>query len=413
VSPETKTSRAEHTEQISRRLREVALQHIAEVGIDGLSMVRIAQDSELSKSPLYRRYDDVIDVAVDVWDHHLRDHLAHLIDEVGSYAESGNEKSLLWLCKEMHKSSVKSSALIECMTAARRYEYLQETVEIDVQDEVDRYLARLHNLPRDIALSYLVYVLGGLFVGSLLTCTREQIQSGFELWSSHLRNPSLYVDLDMPDDIQPIPLRMSDTEDPVLGHLVTAATKVITRTGFENATANRIARYADKAFSTSYSYFDSKEELMTYATEFVFRDSIVRNDLMFIRGDILDQTHRAASRVFELSNPSHSEDVRLFRIESTLAARHHKLLKESVRDLFSQSLNQVLSVAEKKKSSKDSVRSVWIGVRLSGFGHNIFGLVAPRFRDTNWMSTSHAAAHVVRYHAMAHYVENFDEILAS
>jgi DNA-binding transcriptional regulator YbjK len=376
-------------------------------------MAHIARDSQMSKSPLYRRYDDAIDVAVDVWDFHLRDHLHHIIDEIRNYVGTGDEQSLNWLCAEMCQPSPESTALIECIAVARRYEYLFETVELDVDRVVEDYLSTLSHLPTDIALAYVVYVFGGLFVGSLLPCNQSEIKQAFEMWADYLNDESLRIDAEMPKEICPIPLRMPDTDDPTISHLIVAATRVITRTGFEKATANRIARYANKAFSTSYAYFDSKEELMTYATEFVFRDSIVRNDMMFFDGDINQQTSFSASRIYELSNPSASEETRLFRIEATLAARHHESLGLSVSELFEQSLNQVLAVTGKNKKLQDEVKSVWISVRISGFGYNVFGLVAPNYRDVNWMSTARAAALVVRNHAISHYVVDVSEATAS
>lgn len=408
-----KETRAEQTEQISQRIRAVALQHLATVGVDGLSMVGVAEDAGVSKSPLYRRYDDAVDLAVDVWDHHLREHLQLVITRTREFASTGDPEALKWLVTQIHQPSDQSKALIECITAARRYEYLSEAIEIDASRELDTYLQSLSEIPTDIALSYFVYVLGGLFIGPLLPVSREETRQAFLLWDRYLRDESFRIDQKMPEGVFPIPLTYPESEDPTLGDLVVAATKVITRTGFEKATANRIARYANKAFSSSYSYFDSKEELMLYATEFVFRDSIVRNDLMFLTGDKEQQTNSTALRIRELSTQSASEDSRLFRIEATLAARHHGLLQNSLKDLFQQSVRQVLSSTKKKKASQDEVRSVWTSVRASGFGHAVLGLLAPQFRDVNWMSTAHAAATVVREHAMKHYVGDVSQEMAS
>lgn len=399
-------TRAEQTEQISRRLREVALQHIANVGIDGLSMVRVAEDAQVSKSPLYRRYDDSVDLAVDVWDHHLREHLQFLLERIREYVENGDDSSLKWLVMEMHKPSIESVALIECMAAARRFEYLLESIEIDLERELDDYLASVSHLPMDIALSYVTFVFGGLLIGSLLPTSQSETMRAFSLWDKYLRDNAFHSDQQMPTEIRPVPLDVPHSDDQTLGHLVTAATKVIMRTGFEKATANRISRYANKAFSTSYSYFDSKEELMIFATEFVFRDSIVRNDIMLLQGDEQQLVELAASRLRELGTSSASEEVRIFRIEATLAARHYADLQVAVKKLFRQSLDQILSISNPQKEIQETVRSVWVGVRIAGFGHNIFGLVARQHGDINWMSTARAATLLVREHAMKNYVED-------
>lgn len=152
---------------------------------------------------------------------------------------------------------------------------------------------------------------------------------------------------------------------------------------------------------------------MLYATEFVFRDSIVHNDLMFLTGDKVQHANSAALRVRELSTQSASEDSRLFRIEATLAARHHESLRNSLKDLFQQSVRQVIGGTEKTKASQNEVRSVWIGVRTSGFGRIVLGVLAPQFKDVNWMSTAHAAATVVREHAMKHYVGDVSQGMVS
>jgi AcrR family transcriptional regulator len=398
-----KETRAEQTEHITRRIREVALEHIAKLGVDGLSMIGVAEDAGISKSPLYRRYDDAIDLTVDVWDHQLRTHLQTVLDHTLRFADTGDAEALTWLISQIHRPSTESVALIECIAVARRYEYLQETIEIDVTRELESYVQSLPQLPVDISLSYVVYVLGGLFIGSLLPCTEAETRDALLLWDQYLRDPSLRVDREMPNTVRPIPLTYPEADDPTLGNLVVAATKVIMRTGFENATANRIARYANRAFSSSYAYFDSKEELMLYATEFIFRDSIVRNDIMFLAGDEEEHIHAAASRIRELTTQSASEDARLFRIEATLAARHHDELGRSIRNLFKQSLEQILMSTNKNQKAQDEVRSVWIGVRTAGFGHNVFGLVATGFVDVDWMSTARAAALVVSNHAMKNY----------
>lgn len=399
-------TRAEQTEQISRRLREVALQHIASVGVDGLSMVRVAEDAQVSKSPLYRRYDDSVDLAVDVWDHHLREHLQFLLERIREYVVSDDESSLKWLVSQMHKPSTESAALIECIAAARRFEYLLEAVEIDLERELDEYLASVSHLPMDIALSYVTYVFGGLLIGSLLPTSQSEAMRAFSLWAGYLRDDAFYSDQPMPTEVRPIPLNVPHSDDQTLGNLVTAATKVIMRTGFEKATANRISRYANKAFSTSYAYFDSKEELMMYATEFVFRDSIVRNDIMLAQGDEQQHTELAASRLREVSTASASEEARIFRVEATLAARHYAELQDAVKNLFRQSLDQILSISNPRKEIQEEVRSVWVGVRIAGFGHNVLGLVARRHSDINWMSTARAAALLVREHAMKNYVDD-------
>ncbi len=406
-------TRADQTEQISRHIRSVALENIATLGIDGLSMARVAKEAAMSKSPLYRRYDDSIDLAVDVWDHHLCQHLQQILYFTRLFAETGDKGALQWLVTQMHRPSIESAALIECLTVARRYEYLLETIEIDLNRELEDYLQSLPQLPTDVALSYVVYVLGGLFIGSLLPINQEETIKAFSLYDRYLRDPLHRVQLPMSTEIRPIPLTFPEMEDATLGNLVFAATKVIMRTGFEKATANRIARYANKAFSSSYAYFDSKEDLMTYATEFVFRDSIVRNDLMFLRGSEQELADITASRIRELSTASASEDARLFRVEATLAARHHHKLQRSVMKLFQHSLEQMLTHVDNRKDTQQEVRSVWIGVRISGFGYNILGLATQRYRDVNWMSTAHAAAMVVREHAMKHYVDDVPKEMAS
>jgi len=409
----SKKTRAEETERISRRLREVTVRQLAAVGVDGLSMVRVAKEAKTSKSPLYRRYDDSIDLAVDVWDHHLREHLRLVLYYTQQFAISGDESALTWLTDQMYRPSLESTALVECLSAARRFEYLLETVEIDLDRELQNYLHGLSDLPVDIALSYVVYVFGGLFVGPLLPGIQRDYVRAFTLWREYLQDKSLRVDRPMPTEVHPIPLSIPTADDKLLGELITATTKVIMRTGFEKATANRIARYANKAFSSSYAYFDSKEELMTYAAEFVFRDSIVRNDIMFTEGDEHQRMDLSASRIRELSTPSASEDVRLFRIEATLAARHHPELRDAVKKLFQQSLDQMMSVTKKKKDTQEEVRAVWLGVRVAGFGFNVFGLVNTAYRDLNWMSTAHAAARLVHEHAMKHYIADAAAEMAS
>lgn len=399
-----KKTRAQETERVTQQLRDVTVRQLASVGVDGLSMVRVAEEAKTSKSPLYRRYDDSIDLTVDVWDHYLRAHLQLILRYTQQFAADGDVGALEWLTNEMHHPSVESAALIECLSTARRFEYLLETVEIDLARETQNYLDGLPDLPTDIALSYVVYVIGGLFIGPLLPSNHHDFTRAFALWHQFLQDVSLRVNRPMPTTIRPIPLSIPMSDDRTLGDLITAATKVIMRTGFEKATANRIARYANKAFSSSYSYFDSKEELMMYATEFVFRDSIVRNDIMFAPGDDQQRNELAASRIRELSTASASEDVRLFRIEATLAARHHPELRDSVKTLFQQSLDQMMAVTKKKKELQDEVRAVWHGVRIAGFGHNVFGLVNSTYRDVNWMSAANAAANVVQEHAMKHYV---------
>jgi len=182
----SKKTRAEETERISRRLREVTVRQLAAVGVDGLSMVRVAKEAKTSKSPLYRRYDDSIDLAVDVWDHHLREHLRLVLYYTQQFAISGDESALTWLTDQMYRPSLESAALVECLSAARRFEYLLETVEIDLDRELQNYLHGLSDFPVDIALSYVVYVFGGLFVGQLLPGTQHDYVRAFTLWREYL-----------------------------------------------------------------------------------------------------------------------------------------------------------------------------------------------------------------------------------
>lgn len=412
TNTQPRDTRSQQTEEVSRHIREVALQHIAVVGVDGLSMAKVAEDAGFTKSPLYRRYDDAIDLAVDVWDHYLRDHLQKLLNSVASYAESGSAQALSMLAREMSHPSTESKALIECLAASRRYEFLLETVELDVDRELDAMITRLSGMPADVVLSHASFVMGGLFIGTLLPASTSDYENSFAMWHDYLINEDFWLTQEMPHAIHPIPVPVPEEEDPVIGNLVTAAIKVIMRTGFEKATANRIARYANKAFSTSYSYFDSKEELTSYAAAFVFRHSVTRNDVLFGPDDLDRLTQFTAARIRELSTESASEETRLFRIEATLAARHHQPLRKTVQKLFRESLDQLMSVVVSKQYARDDVRLVWNALRVSGFGHNLMGLVSRDYRKVNWMSTAFAAATILRDRAMIHYEGTADELLS-
>jgi AcrR family transcriptional regulator len=409
----SKESRSDQTEDISRRIRAVALQHVASFGVDGLSMIKVAEDVGVTKSPMYRRYDDAIDLVVDVWDHHLRDHLHQVVTAVSLLVSNNDGKMLNWLAAEMHQPSIETKALAECLAVARRYDYLLESIELDVDLELTRYLTEVPDQPEDVALARIVWVLGGIFIAEFLPCSQQMIANALSDWNDYLNRNDLWLSRPMPSEIRPIPMPVPEGEDPLLRYFITAATKVISRTGYEKATANRIARYANKAFSTSYAYFDSKEELMSYATEFALRDSIVRNDMMFVTVDEDYFTDVAAARIRELSTESKSEDSRFFRIEAMLAARHHESLRLAVEDLFSQSLEQVLSVTSPGAMERFEVSKIWTGVRLSGFGHNIFGFITHNYRDINWMSMANAAGAAVREGAMVHYVSNVLKAKAS
>ncbi len=417
VSATKKETRSQQTEAITQELRRVGLEQIAKVGIDGLSMVQVAADAGTSKSPLYRRYDDAIDLAIDVWDDRLREHLQNLLELTLEFVTTNNFEALEKLTREMTTPSVESRALIECLAAARRYDYLLETVELDVDKELSKFVERLSHIPTDVALAYVIFVFGGLYIGELLPCTHDQIAAAIAVWHKYLSDPASWTDAPMPSTISPIPIPTSTPnpgdDNASIQSLIAAATKVIIRSGFENATANRIARYADKAFSTSYAFFDSKEDLMSHAIEVSLRGTIVQNDMMFATDDLDTFANIAAARVRELSTSSQSNDARFFRLEAVLAARHHSNLNSTIKDQFHQSLSQIMAVIPANKKARDEVTAAWIGVRLTGFGHLILGVATSTYHDVNWMSSTNAAGLIVSRHARVHYVAGTSEEVVS
>ena len=239
-------------------LRDISLQLLAESGLDGLSFSDLAQRSGLTRTPIYARYDSPEDVAVELWSDLLVDHLDHLMElNAEWYAGSGDRPSDELLA-EFSAPSRQSAALIEVLAVARRFPYLQDVVAESLGRRVEAYVAA-SGAPRAVAVTQLSILLGTLFLAPVVGPTvgngwalalpvAKELLTDTEAWGAPTRA------------VEPveIPLPSPTFDDEILDVFVPAIMRVISRSGYEHASANRIARETDRAFNAVYERFEGQ-----------------------------------------------------------------------------------------------------------------------------------------------------------
>ncbi|KGA16835.1 hypothetical protein GM51_11695 [freshwater metagenome] len=380
-------------------LDNVALELIAQHGVDGLSFSELSEKTGLTRAPIYARFDSPEDVAAELWSKILLSHLDDLFALNSQWYVSDQEVPSSELLQEFSSPSVKSSALVEILAVARRFPYLQDIVARDLALKIESYIENA-NAPRGVAVTQLSVLFGSLFLAPIFNSSMNVLTPDMsESWKQSLPIAREILTDDVAWGAEPIeasaieiPLPSMQFDDQLLDIFVPATMLVISRSGYEHASANRIAREAGRAFNAIYEIFPNKEALMTRVVSAWVEDGINMAFTPFLGLSADDFASRSVMRGRSLVSMG-NRPFRNLRNEMTLAARHHEPITENMVLLYAEAAQHGhVAFSEMYSNATDETFLEFgrIGsiVRSNGFGLCLMASCVGTLEDVDWTPAS-------------------------
>ena len=377
-----RVSRAQRTKNVQTDISAAALRLLSTKGVDGLSLTKIAGEAGLSNGPLYGRYDSPEDVALELWEGSIRDRFHRLLDEASQFALGDAADPSEWLLAEMTNPSAESLAVVETIAVARRFPMLAESVRTDVDSALQKIRAESSTIAFSAIYPWITLPLGAIIYSGLLPSASppwaETLQVG--------RQAAIQAPAPTYIGSHPVPLELKfphpDTGDLGLDEFVTAVMDVVSRVGYEKATAQRVARAAGHSFSSAYTHVGSKDELMTFALTAMIDQIIMTGDASFLH--MTGEERFLGMIALELGIISDKyRSLRQLRAESLVAARHHESLSEILRTRFIESTAHIKTAEKGNAVTLSSV--FWYGARAHGMTSLLLSLNTRLLDDVDWI----------------------------
>ena len=314
--------RSASSQENDERLLEAALDEIAAVGVDRLGMSGVARRAGLTTGALYGRYENVNELAADVWTARVRDtHFALIDGVIRSLIDGESSRPLADLVCELSSPSRETVAALELMATARRVDELEEVVGPDLDAWIKGWGAapRARQPDRRAQVIFTMAALWGVLLHAMPRPRRVDWEQVFARVGR-----SFAQEYEPPDDRfvaeRARPVR-ADVGDRAQDALIDSVSAIAARVGFERATASRIARRAGMTSGAIYARYRTKDELLAHAVEVLlaqrFADDLEANQYLFTAPDVGSATASVLGGY--LSSPR--RDWRIFRIEAQLASR--------------------------------------------------------------------------------------------
>ena len=378
------------------KILRTALQSIAQQGLDLTTMRSVAEGAEVSTGPLYSRFESIDDLAAELYEGQLAGHLDLVVTQLNEWILQGDPSAETAVIKEFEKPSTKTRSLIEILAVARRYPFTGEVVTSHLGKLLGRHLsatpapAATATLPLNISLG--IFLLRPMLTRAdvdllpELTNFMADIAMNQSCWDETPLNPEPLT--------FPFPQISHEEADDFMEDITNAVFKVIAQVGFEKATANRISRASGRDFANSYHRYHSKEELMSSVTSSFIPQMVGLSLAPFLgipRNEyLLRSGTNAVSLCSELNRP-----LRQLRVESLVAARHHRVLSHAVKREFvngEKHLDQLVDqyLGEVSTDQERSARLIWLAIRANSIGISLLTSNTPRLEYLDWTCASSA-----------------------
>lgn len=262
--------RAQRTDQLVRR---AALELLAEEGFSALAFTRISERAGVSRRPVHDRYDNRIDIAIDLWQNIAVDYLAaqlrELIDAYESEARAADR--FVSVMQGFLSPTEELLSAIEILVISQFDARLRELISksaIEVFDPLVAHDGSDAAIRKATKRAYATsFALGMLLVARLPSADVIDI-------SPHSKR--LYESLLLDAEIIELPhfegrlfnnVAGFNTGDNALEGLLQAALDEVTEVGFDGATTVRIARRSGSSEGYLFSKYDSKLDLFIDAVK--------------------------------------------------------------------------------------------------------------------------------------------------
>jgi AcrR family transcriptional regulator len=352
-------------------IHRAAVLTIAELGVDGAALPRVAERAGLSIGPLYSRFDNTDDLLSAVWSTELRDHFSTLTDAVSRWINGAPTDPNGLLITEMSEPSATTAATLEALAAARRYPYAGDQIRSDAAAAYASFLGSVAPVPPVLAGYSLASILGSMLLHPVLAPTARTRTADLLDIIRSLTEPRPVEDVQT-DLTFPMPMPVISSGATIPDTFLNATLDVIARGGFEHASTSRIARAAGLPASRVYAHFESKHQLAAQALGSIIDRIVGAAALAFVGADRGTYQQMVIASGRGLCDPG-SLAVRRLRLECLLAARHHHDIEETARDGFDRAEHAVVDLVHRFAPTGGhemvhSAQTMWHLVRNFGFG---------------------------------------------
>jgi AcrR family transcriptional regulator len=381
--PERRVSRAQKTRDVDAAILASALDLLASSGVDGLALTKVAAHAGMSNGPLYGRYDSAEDIALQLWEEQLRDHFVQLIEEFSDFAATKGAPLSPRLHGELTAPGPLTNGAVEIIAVARRFPLLTDVVRSDLEKLFHTLIAKRPEAPPSLCALTLTVPTGCILHSRSIPASRPPFDSILEQFRDFTHAKGIQKQPKI--EVEPVSFEMPspDTGDIGLDKFVSAVMEVVSRVGFENATAHRISRSAGHSFSSAYTHVSSKDELMHLAITQMMNQIWQTGPGSFLH---LDQTeYRRAMVSLQLGLLADSNRaVRQLRTETTIAMRHHPDLAASARKRTELAIERIIAILGKDNPATNDATAYWHLTAASGIGSTTLGLLTQMFQGIDW-----------------------------
>ncbi len=310
-------------------IRSSAVNEIARVGVDHLSLRDVGHVAGLTHGSAYARYEDIDELLIDVWNTTLRERLAAISRLSRNAAANPCTQTVGELFDYVRLADARDAAAIEVLLVSRRIPVLWEETTDFVRSHLE--------LPKESSdTSARAVILFGFIMTQIVVNAQfgfdEEYQSALEkLLTEALgatTSDSFAVDLAVDHRLTPISGSDRDRfslDTDLKSQLARATCDVVGKSGYLRATTSRIARRANCSPGAIYKFHRSKADLIIGAFE-DFTASRLANAVDLAR--VLDEGH-----LVQLLNREASDESALsrnFTLEMAIAAGHSDSMRSTV-----------------------------------------------------------------------------------
>jgi AcrR family transcriptional regulator len=381
--------RSASSQENDERLLDAALDEIASVGIDRLGMSSVARRAGLTTGALYGRYENVNELAAEVWTRRVRDaHFEFLDRAVRCLVDGETSIELTEVATELSAPTRATVAALELLATARRIDELDEIVGPDIE----LWLGEWGAAPRSRdgrRRAQVLFTLGSLWGVLIHTIPRAHpvdwpavLAVVGQSFAKPYTDPASRFTPERTSGVR------AETGDRSESALIDSVSTIAARVGFERATTSRIARRAGFTSGAIYARYRAKDELLTHAVDVLLAkrlsDDLAANQETYFRAPNLGA---ATARIVGGYLTPARREWRHFRIEAQLASRHRPNLSATLDRIQEDAIKEYLiALGANSEAEQRALDGLARFAQVVPLGLAFVDLVARGIAGVDWRS---------------------------
>ncbi len=305
-------------------IRNAGIEEILRVGVDHVSLRDVSARAGLTHGATYARYEDSIELLVDLWIDILAQRSEDLFNLCLEAASSPSSESVRKLFHFVQSAEHTDVAALHLLFTARRIPVLSEVVEPFKLNSLMREDCHDANVSVEFTRALCLFSLMATEILYEYHSNREnRYLPLFEEWILN----ALEIPAQSAEGVQlndPADSSILEGTDDLRSELASATFHVVGVTGYTHATVSRIARRAKCSPGAIYSLYESKEDLVVASYRIALRDRWRR---IFDFKGFLDEGF--LTNLLYASGHANNAVWRDFLVEFSLAAPNHHALLQS------------------------------------------------------------------------------------